>query len=121
MRTRPAPPSFAIAQTAIGSTYMLTRGVRNAAVASSIRKLTMDIQLLLRIDRMAQPRLLSLQADFAGARRLADDGLIEVSHQMRFTEAKVGLHALLVQAITEKGRLTIAHERARSSAGGSNV
>ena len=76
----------------------------------------MDIQLLLRIDRMAQPRILRIQADFAGAKRLADDGLIAVSHQMRFTEAKIGLHALLVNDITKKGRLVIALEKGRHTA-----
>lgn len=72
----------------------------------------MDIQLLLRLDRMARPRLLNLQADFAGARRLADNGLIEVSYQ-RSSKARVGVEALLVQVITEKGRLAIARETAR--------
>jgi hypothetical protein len=81
----------------------------------------MDIQLLLRLDRMAQPRILSLQADLAGARRLADEGLIEVSHQLRFTKPTAGLHALLVQVITAKGRLAIAHEKARTNADPSNA
>jgi|UniRef100_UPI000D33415C hypothetical protein len=75
----------------------------------------MDIQLLMRLDRMMPPRLLTLQADFAAARRLLDAGFIEASHQMRSSERGISVHAMLVQAITAKGSLAIAQEKARSS------
>jgi hypothetical protein len=74
----------------------------------------MDIQLLLRLDRMAPPRLLTLHADFAAAKRLLDEGLIEASHQMRSTKSRVVLHAMLVGVITAKGRSVIAGEQTRS-------
>ena len=74
----------------------------------------MDIQLLLRLDRMMPPRLLTLQADFAPAKRLMDDGFIEASHQMRSTQSGIGLHAILVRVITTKGRLAIAQNKASS-------
>lgn len=74
----------------------------------------MDIQLLLRLDRMMPPRLLTLQADFAAAKRLLDQGLIEASHQMRITKSGIGLNAMLVKVITAKGSLAIAQEKARS-------
>ncbi|MFM9927222.1 hypothetical protein VLK31_29865 [Variovorax sp. H27-G14] len=73
----------------------------------------MDIQLLLRLDRMAPPRLLTLQADFAAAKRLLDEGLIEASHQMRSTKSGIGLHTMLVRVITAKGQLAVAQEKAR--------
>lgn len=34
----------------------------------------MDIQLFLRLDRRTPPRLLTLQAEFAAAKRLLDEG-----------------------------------------------
>jgi hypothetical protein len=74
----------------------------------------MDIQLLLRLDSMTPPRLLTTKADFVAAKRLLDEGLIEASHQMRSTSSRVGLHAMLVRVITEKGSLAIAQEKARS-------
>ncbi|WP_454902815.1 hypothetical protein [Variovorax gossypii] len=74
----------------------------------------MDIQLLMRLDRMLPPRILTLQADFAGAKRLLDEGFIEASHQMRSDKTGIGLHAMLVRVITAKGSLAIAQEKARS-------
>lgn len=73
----------------------------------------MDIQLLLRLDRMTPPRVLTLQADFAAAKRLRDEGLIEASHQMRSTGSGVELHTMLVKVITAKGSLAVAQEKAR--------
>lgn len=73
----------------------------------------MDIQLLLWLDRMLPPRLLTLQADFAAAKRLLDDGFIEASHQMQSSKSGIGLRAILVKVITEKGSLAIAQEKAR--------
>lgn len=74
----------------------------------------MDIQLLLRLDCMTPPRLLTAKVDFVAAKRLLDEGLIEASHQMRCTKSGVGLHAMLVRVITAKGSLAIAQEKARS-------
>lgn len=64
----------------------------------------MDIQLLVRLDRMLPPRILTLQADFAAAKRLLDDGFIEASHEMQSTRSGIGLHAMVVKVITAKGR-----------------
>ncbi|MEZ2299944.1 hypothetical protein [Variovorax sp. RCC_210] len=74
----------------------------------------MDIQLLMRLDRMLPPRILTLQADFAAAKRLHDDGFIEASPQMHSTKSGIGLHAMLVKVITAKGSLAVAQEKARS-------
>jgi len=74
----------------------------------------MDIQLLMHLYRRRPPRMLTLQADFAGAKRLLDEGFIEASHHMRSAKTGVGLHAMLVKVTTAKGHLADAQEKSPS-------
>ncbi|MEZ2298481.1 hypothetical protein [Variovorax sp. RCC_210] len=73
----------------------------------------MDIQLLMRLDRMTPPRVLTSRADLAAAEELLNKGLIEASHQTRFTKSGAAKQAILVKVITEKGRLAVAQEKTR--------
>jgi hypothetical protein len=85
----------------------------NKFTPSDAKKSTsMDLQLLLRLDRMAPPRILTLTADIAAAKRLVDDGMIEASMQMRANKRQFAPNAMHVRAITKKGRLAAAREKA---------
>ncbi|MGJ7526701.1 hypothetical protein [Variovorax sp. GB1P17] len=72
----------------------------------------MDIQLLMRIGRMTPPRWLTLSADVAAAKRLAAGGMIEVTVEGHGKAKSFAPEAVHVQAITDKGSLAIASEKA---------
>jgi hypothetical protein len=74
----------------------------------------MDIQLLMRLDRMAPPRVLILSADVAAAKRLVGGELIEATLQARADHPVLALHAMHVQRIRPRGLSVVAQEKARS-------
>jgi hypothetical protein len=80
----------------------------------------MDIQLLLRLDRMTPPRLLTLHADIAAAKRLVDLGMIEASTHYRSGKSSIGSHFTNVEVLTAKGSFAVAQEKARTRAQASN-
>jgi len=71
----------------------------------------MDIQLLMRIGRMAPPRWLTLSADVAAAKRLAARGMIDVTLEVRGKAKVFSPEAAHVDAITREGALAIASEK----------
>ncbi|MDR6890807.1 MULTISPECIES: hypothetical protein [Variovorax] len=78
----------------------------------------MDTQLLMRLDRMAPPRLLILSADVAAAKRLVEGGLIEATLQARTDNQVLMLHAMYVLRITPRGLSAVAQEKVRWRHGG---
>ena len=74
----------------------------------------MDIQLLMRLERMAQPRWLTLSADVAAAKRLVAGGMIEATLETQFRSRAFATEAVHVHAITHEGALVIASEKSCS-------
>lgn len=74
----------------------------------------MDIQLLMRIERMTPPRWLTLSADVAAAKRLVASGMIEVTLEVQGKGKRFVPEAAHVDAITSEGALAIASERSGS-------
>ncbi|MDP9607292.1 hypothetical protein [Variovorax sp. tm] len=74
----------------------------------------MDIQLLMRIERMTQPRWLTLSADVAAAKRLVASGMIEVTLEVQCGPRVFATEAVHVHAITREGALAIASEKSCS-------
>ncbi|MCY1369898.1 hypothetical protein FFI97_009795 [Variovorax sp. KBS0712] len=74
----------------------------------------MDIQLLMRIGRMAPPRWLTLSADVSAAKRLAADGLIEMTLELQGKAKTFVRESVHVRTITRDGALVIADEKSRS-------
>lgn len=74
----------------------------------------MDIQLLMRLERMAQPRWLTLSADVAAAKRLVAGGMIEATLETQFRSRAFATEAVHVHAITREGALAIASEKSCS-------
>ncbi|MGJ7571539.1 hypothetical protein ACSFBX_13470 [Variovorax sp. RB2P76] len=74
----------------------------------------MDIQLLMRIERMTPPRWLTLSADVAAAKRLVASGMIEVTLEIQGKTKRFTPEAAHVDAITREGALAIASEKSCS-------
>ncbi|QNK67234.1 hypothetical protein [Variovorax sp. PAMC26660] len=74
----------------------------------------MDIQLLMRIERMTPPRWLTLSADVAAAKRLVAGGMIEATLETQVGTKAFATEAVLVRAITREGALVIASEKSCS-------
>ncbi|MGJ7504566.1 hypothetical protein ACSFBF_29715 [Variovorax sp. ZT5P49] len=74
----------------------------------------MDIQLLMRIERMTPPRWLTLSADVAAAKRLVASGMIEATLDMQCGPKAFATEAVHVHAITREGALAIANEKSSS-------
>lgn len=62
----------------------------------------MDIQLLMRLERMAQPRWLTLSADVAAAKRLVASGMIEATLETQFRSRAFSTEAVHVHAVTRE-------------------
>ena len=73
----------------------------------------MDMQLLMRLSRMAPQRILTLAADVAAAKRLADLGLIEFTMRITTAGRALTLHAVHVHLITPAGLSAVAREKSR--------
>lgn len=76
----------------------------------------MDIQLLMRIERMAPPRWLTLSADVAAAKRLVASGMIEVALEIQYKAKGFAPEVARVVAITSEGASAIATEKSLSGA-----
>jgi len=74
----------------------------------------MDIQMLMRLDRMPSPRMLTLSADVAAAKRLVESGMIEASVQIKANKRSPALGVVMhVLAVTPEGMSAIALEKGR--------
>jgi hypothetical protein len=73
----------------------------------------MDIQLLVRLSRMMSPRILTLSADMAAAKRLAEAGMIEVTGHARSEKRLPTSYAVHVRQIMPAGLSAIAAEKER--------
>ena len=74
----------------------------------------MDIQLLMRIERMTPPRWLTLSADVAAAKRLVASGMIEATLEIQGKAKGLALEVAHVDAITSEGASVIANEKSFS-------
>ncbi|MGJ7531373.1 hypothetical protein [Variovorax sp. GB1P17] len=74
----------------------------------------MDIQLLMRIERMTPPRWLTLSADVAAAKRLVASGMIEVTLETQGGPRAFATEAVFVHTITREGALAISREKSCS-------
>ena len=74
----------------------------------------MDIQLLMRIERMTPPRRLTLSADVAAAKRLVASGMIEVTLEIQDRAKGFAPETACVSAITSVGASAIANEKSFS-------